>query len=151
MLRIGIGSYLILNWDPEFPTFCAFGVVRIRGRVGCLMGSERKRKVSLFDVVDETSVTKITKSNGGVMAMNSSSNNGGINRWTGRPYSQRYFEILEKRRSLPVWHQKEEFLQVLKANQTLILVGETGSGKTTQVSFEISKGMLGCCFRSCGC
>ncbi|XP_020086377.1 probable pre-mRNA-splicing factor ATP-dependent RNA helicase DEAH2 isoform X2 [Ananas comosus] len=55
------------------------------------------------------------------------------NRWTGRPYSPRYFEILEKRRTLPVWQQKEELLETLKANQILILVGETGSGKTTQI------------------
>ena len=38
-----------------------------------------------------------------------------------------------KRRGLPVWHQKEDFFQVLKSNQTVILVGETGSGKTTQI------------------
>lgn len=104
------------------------------------MGTERKRKVSLFDVVDETSVTgKVTKLNGGA-AMNSNSVGGNlsslVNRWNGRPYSQRYYEILEKRKTLPVWQQKEEFFQVLKASQTIILVGETGSGKTTQVSFH---------------
>ncbi|KAK8509776.1 hypothetical protein V6N12_001851 [Hibiscus sabdariffa] len=95
------------------------------------MGTERKRKVSLFDVVDETSA-KIVKSNGlgGLAAMSANSS---INQWNGRPYSQRYYDILEKRKTLPVWQQKEEFLQVLKANQTLILVGETGSGKTTQI------------------
>ena len=92
------------------------------------MGTERKRKVSLFDVVDD-SAAKMAKSNGGAAANNLT------NHWTARPYSQRYFEILEKRKTLPVWHQKEEFLQVLKDNQTLILVGETGSGKTTQVCF----------------
>lgn len=103
----------------------------------CLMGTERKRKVSLFDVVDETSVSaKIAKSNGGGAVMNHNAGNNLVNSWTGKPFSQRYFEILEKRKTLPVWHQKEEFLQVLKANQTLILVGETGSGKTTQVSFQ---------------
>jgi len=91
------------------------------------MGTERKRKVSLFDVVDD-SAAKMAKTNGGAA-------NNLINHWTSRPYSQRYFEILEKRKTLPVWHQKEEFLQVLKDNQTLILVGETGSGKTTQVCF----------------
>lgn len=101
------------------------------------MGTERKRKVSLFDVVDETSVSaKIVKSNGGGAAMNNNTGNSLVNSWTGKPYSQRYYEILEKRKTLPVWHQKEEFLQVLKSNQTLILVGETGSGKTTQVSSE---------------
>nr|TKS14264.1 hypothetical protein D5086_0000043380 [Populus alba] len=97
------------------------------------MGTERKRKVSLFDVVDEASVSaKLLKSNG---AMNNNNNEGSssINRWNGKPYSQRYYEILEKRKNLPVWHQKEDFLQVLKKNQVLVLVGETGSGKTTQI------------------
>lgn len=98
------------------------------------MGTERKRKVSLFDVVDDTSA-KLAKFNdvgGGGAGSNL------INRWNGRPYSQRYYEILEKRRTLPVWHQKEEFFQALKANQTLILVGETGSGKTTQVRSSLN-------------
>lgn len=98
------------------------------------MGTERKRKLSLFDVVDETSVSgKLAKSNGTGATMNNF--NSLINQWNGKPYSQRYLEILEKRKTLPVWHQKDEFLQVLKANQVLILVGETGSGKTTQVSY----------------
>lgn len=95
------------------------------------MGTERKRKVSLFDVVDDTSA-KFAKFNGGGAGSDL------INRWNGRPYSQRYYEILEKRRTLPVWHQKEEFFQALKANQTLILVGETGSGKTTQVRSSLN-------------
>ncbi|KAG2402510.1 pre-mRNA-splicing factor ATP-dependent RNA helicase [Vigna angularis] len=90
------------------------------------MGTERRRKLSLFDVVDDT-VGKMAKSNGGFVGSNL------INRWNGKPFSQRYHDILEKRKTLPVWHQKEEFLQVLKDNQTLILVGETGSGKTTQI------------------
>ncbi|KAF5179639.1 Atp-dependent rna helicase dhx8 [Thalictrum thalictroides] len=98
------------------------------------MGTERKRKVSLFDVVGETSVAadaagKLSKMNGA----NSLIQNLNINRWNGRPYSQRYHDILEKRKTLPVWQQKDEFLQALHANQTLILVGETGSGKTTQI------------------
>jgi pre-mRNA-splicing factor ATP-dependent RNA helicase DHX15/PRP43 len=93
------------------------------------MGTERKRKVSLFDVVDDDSAAKRAKTNGG------SIRDSLINSWNGKPYSERYYEILEKRKTLPVWHQKDEFLQVLKDNQTLILVGETGSGKTTQVSF----------------
>ena len=94
------------------------------------MGTERKRKVSLFDVVDD-GAAKMAKSNGGA----ANNNNNLVNRWTQRPFSQRYFEILEKRKTLPVWHQKHEFLQALSESQTLILVGETGSGKTTQVLF----------------
>ncbi|KAL0724217.1 hypothetical protein Bca4012_038816 [Brassica carinata] len=56
-----------------------------------------------------------------------------MNNWSGKAYTGRYYEILEKRRSLPVWAQKQEFLQCLMRNQTVILVGETGSGKTTQI------------------
>ncbi|KAM7502545.1 hypothetical protein LguiB_001449 [Lonicera macranthoides] len=100
------------------------------------MGSERKRKISLFDVVDDSSsvAAKALKAaaNGG-MANSTTTISSMMNRWNGRPYSQRYYEILEVRKNLPVWHQKEEFLKVLKQNQTLILVGETGSGKTTQI------------------
>ncbi|CAH9079032.1 unnamed protein product [Cuscuta europaea] len=98
------------------------------------MGTERKRKVSLFDVVDNSG-SKIPKINGLGSALlgNSVPMSSSINKWTSKPYSQRYFEILEKRKTLPVWHQKDEFLQTLKENQTLILVGETGSGKTTQI------------------
>ncbi|KAM7495784.1 hypothetical protein LguiA_020198 [Lonicera macranthoides] len=66
------------------------------------------------------------------MASSTTTTSSLVNRWNGRPYSQRYYEILEVRKTLPVWHQKEEFLKVLKQNQTLIFVGETGSGKTTQ-------------------
>nr|CAB3501009.1 unnamed protein product [Digitaria exilis] len=99
------------------------------------MGTERKRKVSLFDVVDETSVSaKLGRpATNGAAAAAAGGANPTVNRWNGRPYTARYFEILEKRRTLPVWQQKDDFLRVLRENQTLILVGETGSGKTTQV------------------
>ena len=56
-----------------------------------------------------------------------------INQWTGRPYSQRYFNILKGRQALPVWQQKQEFFDVMAKTQVLVLVGETGSGKTTQI------------------
>ncbi|OEL31910.1 putative pre-mRNA-splicing factor ATP-dependent RNA helicase DEAH2 [Dichanthelium oligosanthes] len=98
------------------------------------MGTERKRKVSLFDVVDETSVSaKLGRAATNGAAAAAAGANPTVNRWNGRPYSARYFEILEKRLTLPVWQQKDEFLRALRDNQTLILVGETGSGKTTQI------------------
>lgn len=34
---------------------------------------------------------------------------------------------------LPVWQAREDFIKMLHENQTTILVGETGSGKTTQI------------------
>jgi HrpA-like RNA helicase len=34
---------------------------------------------------------------------------------------------------LPVWEYREKFLELLNKNQCIVLVGETGSGKTTQI------------------
>lgn len=59
----------------------------------------------------------------------------GVNPFTGKPYSQKYYQILEKRKQLPIWEQKEEFFAVMDKHQVVVLVGETGSGKTTQVRF----------------
>lgn len=55
------------------------------------------------------------------------------NPYTFRPYSPRYHEILRGRLKLPVWDYRKEFLEVLAKKQIIVLVGETGSGKTTQV------------------
>jgi pre-mRNA-splicing factor ATP-dependent RNA helicase DHX15/PRP43 len=40
---------------------------------------------------------------------------------------------------LPVWQAREEFVSMINKNQTTILVGETGSGKTTQIAQFISE------------
>ncbi|KAK4190325.1 putative Pre-mRNA-splicing factor ATP-dependent RNA helicase PRP43 [Podospora australis] len=56
-----------------------------------------------------------------------------LNPWTGNPHSQSYFKILKTRRDLPVSKQREEFLAMYHSTQILVFVGETGSGKTTQI------------------
>jgi pre-mRNA-splicing factor ATP-dependent RNA helicase DHX15/PRP43 len=58
--------------------------------------------------------------------------NGPINPFTSKPFSQNYYDILHKRCQLPVFEQRERFLQTLHSNQFIIVVGETGTGKTTQ-------------------
>lgn len=42
-------------------------------------------------------------------------------------------QILEGRKKLPVFAYREEFLAAVRDNKVLIVVGETGSGKTTQI------------------
>ena len=59
-------------------------------------------------------------------------------------------KILERRKKLPVYPYREEFLMALKEHQVLVLVGETGSGKTTQIPQYLNEvgysdiGKIGC-------
>jgi pre-mRNA-splicing factor ATP-dependent RNA helicase DHX15/PRP43 len=52
---------------------------------------------------------------------------------TGKPYSQNYYTLLETRRRLPAYDSRHKLVALVQEYQVLILVGETGSGKTTQV------------------
>ncbi|KAK4165106.1 putative Pre-mRNA-splicing factor ATP-dependent RNA helicase PRP43 [Cladorrhinum sp. PSN259] len=56
-----------------------------------------------------------------------------LNPWTNKPHSENYFKILKTRRDLPVHKQRQEFLNMYHSTQILVFVGETGSGKTTQI------------------
>ncbi|KAK2766919.1 DEAH-box ATP-dependent RNA helicase prp43 [Arachnomyces sp. PD_36] len=56
-----------------------------------------------------------------------------VNPFNGNRLSDKYFSILKTRRDLPVHAQRDEFLQLYQKSQILVFVGETGSGKTTQI------------------
>lgn len=55
------------------------------------------------------------------------------NPYTGRDYSSRYYSLLSGRERLPIFAAKDRIQKLVNQYQTLLLVGETGSGKTTQV------------------
>lgn len=59
---------------------------------------------------------------------------GSYNPYTGLPYSTKYYEILQKKIRLPIFNYKEDFMRLLNEHQCIVVIGETGSGKTTQVS-----------------
>nr|CAI5831091.1 unnamed protein product [Callosobruchus analis] len=58
--------------------------------------------------------------------------------------------ILEQRRYLPAFAVRQELLNVIRENSVVIIVGETGSGKTTQLTQYLHEdgyskyGMIGC-------
>ncbi|CAK9144132.1 unnamed protein product [Ilex paraguariensis] len=56
----------------------------------------------------------------------------------------------EQRQSLPIYKLKKELIQAVHDNQALVVIGETGSGKTTQVTQYLAeagyttRGKIGC-------
>ncbi|KAH7919672.1 P-loop containing nucleoside triphosphate hydrolase protein [Leucogyrophana mollusca] len=55
------------------------------------------------------------------------------NPFTKLPHTPQYRKILEARKKLPVYAQMDEFYKMFSNNQIIVMVGETGSGKTTQI------------------
>jgi HrpA-like RNA helicase len=63
-----------------------------------------------------------------------------INPLNGKSFSPKYYHMLERRRQLPVWTMKEEFICELARRQVVVLHGDApGSGKTTQVCLQVMK------------
>ena len=60
----------------------------------------------------------------------------------GLPFSQKYYKILEKRKDLPVFAFLTKIEDALKDHQVIIVEGETGSGKTTQIPQALVLSML---------
>ncbi|CAO1429272.1 unnamed protein product [Diamesa tonsa] len=58
--------------------------------------------------------------------------------------------LVEQRASLPIYKLREDLIKAVADNQILIVIGETGSGKTTQITQYlaeagfISRGRIGC-------
>lgn len=58
--------------------------------------------------------------------------------------------IKEQRESLPIFALKKALLEAVAANQILVVIGETGSGKTTQITQYLieagyaGRGRIGC-------
>ncbi|EWY89205.1 hypothetical protein FOYG_10130 [Fusarium oxysporum NRRL 32931] len=48
-------------------------------------------------------------------------------------HGRRYFELLSIRRRLPASAKRQEFLDLYHQHQVIVVSGETGSGKTTQI------------------
>jgi hypothetical protein len=87
----------------------------------CTIYPRMKRKID-FDISSTRSVAP--------EAGSSSSGSSSINPWTQRSYSSKYYEILQKRKQLPVYEFKDALEKAVKENQVVIVEGETGSGET---------------------
>lgn len=73
-----------------------------------------------------------------------------LNTFTSLPYTAKYNDLYRKRILLPVFEYRADFMRLLAQHQCIVLVGETGSGKTTQipqwcVEYARSVGKKGVC------
>ena len=65
-----------------------------------------------------------------------------------------FVHIKEFRHSLPCYSMREEILSKIRDNQVIVLVGETGCGKTTQVTVHLYTTLCVCacvCLSVCLC
>lgn len=68
--------------------------------------------------------------------------------WLQKTSTPSYHAMLPCRRNLPIWKFKDELLQAVNHNQVVIICGETGCGKSTQVpAFILEHELL--CGRDC--
>ncbi|XP_020500393.3 DEAD/H (Asp-Glu-Ala-Asp/His) box polypeptide 32a [Labrus bergylta] len=56
-----------------------------------------------------------------------------INLFDGLPFSSRYYKLLKKRKTLPVWKVRHEFEDALVKNQLVVLSGMAKTGRSTQI------------------
>lgn len=63
----------------------------------------------------------------------SAGKSGSVNPLTGMLYTPNYHNLYRKRITLPVFEYRADFMRLLAEHQCIVLVGETGSGKTTQI------------------
>ena len=87
---------------------------------------ERKRKLDITGLGQEQTQGSTTRA-------------ANVNPLTGMPYSQKYRTLFETRKQLPVWGYLEKVDAMLRANRVIVLEGETGSGKTTQVRGRVRR------------
>jgi ATP-dependent RNA helicase DHX8/PRP22 len=65
-------------------------------------------------------------------------------------FPSKHRSIAEQRQSLPIYALKNELVNAVTENQVLVVIGETGSGKTTQMTQYMaeagftSRGIIGC-------
>ena len=55
------------------------------------------------------------------------------NLWNTRSSTPQYEKMVNGRQSLPIWSFRHTIIDTLASNQSIIICGETGSGKSTQI------------------
>jgi len=95
--------------------------------------ASRKRRIDIATAENPVSKQAKSSSKGQSLVDELLSSSVKINPLTNQPHTERYYEILEQRHKLPVYNFLSTVTDTLDSHQILVLEGETGSGKTTQI------------------
>lgn len=87
-----------------------------------------KKKLNKGDAGPISSVASNTS-----IALTATARQNNVNPNTNKPYSQRNHTLYRKRITLPFFEYRADFMRPSSKHQWIVLVGETGSGKTTQI------------------
>nr|CAG4708923.1 unnamed protein product [Naegleria fowleri] len=117
-------------------------------------GSSKKRKSMMNNIsenvdhhTDETSVSNDhsninTKTKEEFKVIKSFPNNAA--KKTKLSSNEKYLKIQQERKSLPIYSARDALIEEFKKSKTIVVVGETGSGKTTQIpQFIFESGICG--------
>lgn len=106
---------------------------------------------SILNSIDKNKSYNNNINNKTIKNNNNNNNNINVNKeLTIQEKIDRKKKIDNIRKSLPIYESRNEILNVIKENQAVVIVGETGSGKTTQLcqylyeSGYYKKGKIGC-------
>ncbi|KIJ54301.1 hypothetical protein M422DRAFT_25225 [Sphaerobolus stellatus SS14] len=87
----------------------------------------------IFEDVPTSRPTRTKQRNGGGSPVDDRTDTQILADWEKTKGSQEYVSLLPVRQNLPAWKSKTEFLNALQKSRVVVCVGETGSGKTTQI------------------
>ena len=98
--------------------------------------SERKSRI-------DVSITPNTTTSDNKVKIKKFKSAPNINPWTNVEYSKKYHDILLTRTKLPVYAFRKRLIDTIRENQIVVVEGETGSGKTTQIpQFLVNAGFV---------
>ncbi|KAJ0396847.1 hypothetical protein P43SY_001794 [Pythium insidiosum] len=101
------------------------------------MADTRKRRLDVGDAGASKRKSKFSDTPPAAV-----SGSGATNPLNGQAFSAQYHKLLAVRQKLPVYGFLNEIEEAVKAHQVIVIEGETGSGKTTQIPQFLTNLML---------
>jgi ATP-dependent RNA helicase DHX57 len=153
--------HLILSSEPKLPSHVRLSVIR---QVGHYAWETLRGSAMVWALADwiEANIERIIRNPGRLSDLDGVVSgealhlsppfellvNGGFQPkkdidWTPRPTSVE-ISVSESRKTLPAWKHHDEIVSICRSNRVIVVTGETGSGKSTQLPQYLLDDFLSC-------